>query len=69
MLGVCDKNRLAPEDPSKPQHGLSRLSFNTGMITFINYGQYVSQAASEITLCHEIGHNFGSPVSMSTRND
>ncbi|XP_077564430.1 disintegrin and metalloproteinase domain-containing protein 10 homolog [Haemaphysalis longicornis] len=30
-------------------------------MTFINYGHYVGHAVSELVLCHEIGHNFGSP--------
>ncbi|KAH7951205.1 hypothetical protein HPB52_006306 [Rhipicephalus sanguineus] len=60
-LGVCDKNRLSAEDPSQPQRGLTRLSLNTGMVTFVNYNAYVAQAVSEITFCHEMGHNFGSP--------
>ncbi|XP_070393272.1 disintegrin and metalloproteinase domain-containing protein 10-like isoform X4 [Dermacentor albipictus] len=59
--GVCDKNRLLSEDPTRPQLGLSHLSLNTGMISFVNYNAYVPQAVSEITFCHEIGHNFGSP--------
>ncbi|XP_065302011.1 disintegrin and metalloproteinase domain-containing protein 10-like isoform X2 [Dermacentor albipictus] len=60
-LGVCEKNKLVPTDQSGHKLGLTRLSLNTGIITFLNYGHHVSQASSEITFCHEIGHNFGSP--------
>nr|XP_054926467.1 disintegrin and metalloproteinase domain-containing protein 10-like [Dermacentor andersoni] len=60
-LGVCDKSQLVQTDQHSHKLGLTRLSLNTGIITFLNYGDHVSQASSEITFCHEIGHNFGSP--------
>ncbi|XP_049271971.1 disintegrin and metalloproteinase domain-containing protein 10-like [Rhipicephalus sanguineus] len=60
-MGVCDKNRLVPKDKSGKGFGLSKLSLNTGIITFINYGAHVARVVSEITFCHEMGHNFGSP--------
>ncbi|XP_072144444.1 disintegrin and metalloproteinase domain-containing protein 10-like [Dermacentor andersoni] len=65
-LGVCDKSQLVQTDQHSHKLGLTRLSLNTGIITFLNYGDHVSQASSEITFCHEIGHNFGSPVSALT---
>ena len=48
--GVCDK---ATNDASSP-------TYNTGIVTLINYGEQVTRLVSQLTFTHEAGHNFGS---------
>ena len=37
-------------------------SFNTAVISLLNYGARVPRREASITVTHEFGHNFGSPV-------
>lgn len=53
--GICEKNKLYSDG--------KRKSLNTGIITVQNYASHVPPKVSHITFAHEIGHNFGSPVS------
>lgn len=39
-------------------------SLNTGIVTIVNYRREVPQLVVQLTLAHEIGHNFGSQVNM-----
>lgn len=60
--GICEKNRPSVDQkPGTTEYRQYYLSLNAGIMTFLNYNNPVSQAVSEITFCHEIGHNFGSP--------
>lgn len=56
--GICEKSKLYSDG--------KRKSLNTGIITVQNYGAHVPPKVSHITFAHEVGHNFGSPVSTMT---
>lgn len=53
--GICEKSKLYSDGKKK--------SLNTGIITVQNYASHVPPKVSHITFAHEVGHNFGSPVS------
>ena len=40
-------------------------SLNTGIVTYLNFGRTQPQSVATITIAHALGHNFGSPVSLS----
>lgn len=54
--GICEKSKLYSDGKKK--------SLNTGIITVQNYASHVPPKVSHITFAHEVGHNFGSPVSL-----
>lgn len=55
--GICEKSKLYSDGKKK--------SLNTGIITVQNYASHVPPKVSHITFAHEVGHNFGSPVSAA----
>lgn len=61
---MCDKKGRVTEIVNGRELVRDR-SLNTGIVTFQNYQKRVSPRVSQITLAHEIGHNFGSPVSRA----
>lgn len=53
--GICDKHN--------DYNGKER-SYNTGVVTMKLYGRFTPPRISEITFAHELGHGFGSEVSL-----
>lgn len=40
-------------------------TLNTGILTFVNYNSAVPAKISQLGLAHQLGHSFGSPVSIA----
>lgn len=55
--GVCE---------GRVRLSVGERSLNTAIVTFTNYGNRQPRPVSVVTIAHELGHNFGSPVSDSS---
>ena len=55
--GICSQRVTLEEEHEA-------LSFNTALATLLNYGVRLPRKASVITVIHELGHCFGSEVSI-----
>ena len=51
--GICEQ---------RVRLGVGERFLNTGIVTTLNYGQTQPRSVTEVTVAHEFGHNFGSPV-------
>ncbi len=45
--------------------GVGERFLNTGIVTTLNFGQRQPRSVTQVTVAHEFGHNFGSPVIMT----
>lgn len=57
--GLCERRKRFTEGSQQIYKSL-----NTGIVTTVNYGKEVPSKVSQLTFAHEVGHNFGSPVSF-----
>ncbi|CAN8002266.1 unnamed protein product, partial [Ixodes hexagonus] len=56
--GICGKFTSAVEQDSGSTNA---MSFNTGMMTFVNHNFHMPDRVTQVLFSHELGHSFGSP--------